>query len=66
MKCLTASPSHLSLLSLGLQHLYVQVLNLAAGGSPVHGANVPVLLEVVVVLLLQLDRASSHTAADGP
>lgn len=60
------SPTHLGLLPLGLQHLNVQVLHLAAGGGPVHGADVPVLLEVVVVLLLQLDGASSHTAADGP
>lgn len=60
------SPPHLGLLPLGLQHFDVQVLNLATGGGPVHGANVSILLEVVIVLLLQLHGASSHTAANGP
>lgn len=66
MKHPLPSPPHLSLLPLGLQHLDIQILNLATGGGSVHGPNVPVLLEVVIVLLLQLHRASSHTAADGP
>lgn len=57
-------PSHLGLLSLGLQQLDVEVMwACAAAGDSRCGADVPILHQVLV-RLLQLDGARAHRPAD--
>ena len=58
------APPHLRLLPLSLKHLDIQVLRLPAGGGPVHGSDVPILLEVVEVVRLELHGAAD-AATDG-